>query len=267
MVAFRQYSTALAALLARVVVAESQSCPADIPLSCHNETIVENTCCFIPSGQLLQTQFWDSKPATGPTDSWTIHGLWPDNCDGSYPARCDISRAYTDIEDILSSAGASETLDYMKTFWKDYQGDDETFWQHEWGKHGTCISSLNPECYSGYEPKEEAVDFFKKTVELFKSLPTYEWLAEAGITPLSTKYYSLNKIQGVLSEKHGAKVTLSCKGKSLNEVWYHYNVRGSLQTGKFVPAEPDGTKGKCPSQVLYRPKSGGWRSGIFNKDL
>jgi len=53
-----------------------ESCP-NAQLSCHNKTIVENLCCFnAPGGQLLQTQFWDTQPATGPDDSWTIHGLW-----------------------------------------------------------------------------------------------------------------------------------------------------------------------------------------------
>lgn len=46
-------------------------------LSCQNTTVVTNLCCFnAPGGQLLQTQFWDTDPVTGPTDSWTIHGLW-----------------------------------------------------------------------------------------------------------------------------------------------------------------------------------------------
>lgn len=53
-------------VLATGVVAGPQSCPSDTPLSCHNQTTVENTCCFIPAGQLLQTQFWDTAPATGP---------------------------------------------------------------------------------------------------------------------------------------------------------------------------------------------------------
>jgi ribonuclease T2 len=53
-----------------------ESCPMP-QLSCHNTTAVENLCCFnAPGGQLLQTQFWDTAPATGPEDSWTLHGLW-----------------------------------------------------------------------------------------------------------------------------------------------------------------------------------------------
>ena len=52
------------------------SCP-NPQLSCHNTTAQANTCCFnAPGGQLLQTQFWDSNPATGPADHWTVHGLW-----------------------------------------------------------------------------------------------------------------------------------------------------------------------------------------------
>ena len=45
------------------------------PLSCHSSTAA--SCCYIsPGGLLLQTQFWDTAPATGPVDSWTVHGLW-----------------------------------------------------------------------------------------------------------------------------------------------------------------------------------------------
>lgn len=56
-----------------------QSCSSNVPLSCHNKTTVPDAslCCFnAPGGLLVQTQFWDTDPATGPDDSWTIHGLW-----------------------------------------------------------------------------------------------------------------------------------------------------------------------------------------------
>lgn len=140
--------SALAAF-AGVAAAASATCPAGGPLSCHNTTAVD-TCCFnYPGGHLLQTQFWDTNPATGPSDSWTIHGLWPDHCtidllrtltyranklgDGTYDSTCDSKRQYTNITQILQGFGDTSTLSYMQTYWKDYTGDDESFWEHEWG--------------------------------------------------------------------------------------------------------------------------------------
>lgn len=54
----------------------SASCP-NAQLSCSSGATTTNYCCFnFPGGLLLQTQFWDTNPPTGPSDSWTIHGLW-----------------------------------------------------------------------------------------------------------------------------------------------------------------------------------------------
>ncbi|RWA10200.1 hypothetical protein EKO27_g4911 [Xylaria grammica] len=157
---------------------------------------------MLPGGDVLLTQFWDTAPSTGPSDSWTIHGLWPDNCDGSYEQYCDQNRQYTNISAILQEK-ASCTLKTMQTYWKDYNGEDETFWEHEFGKHGTCMSTLNPECYDNYQPTDEVADFFTRAVSLFKTLPTYDWLAAAGIVPSSTQTYTLAAIQEVLTAHHG----------------------------------------------------------------
>lgn len=55
----------------------SATCSTTGQQSCHNTTVQSNLCCFnAPGGALLQTQFWDTDPVTGPDDSWTIHGLW-----------------------------------------------------------------------------------------------------------------------------------------------------------------------------------------------
>lgn len=67
--------------------------------------------------------------------------LRPDNCDGSYQQFCDSSREYSNITAILQEQGRDDLLSYMKTYWPDYQGDDESFWEHEWNKHGRSNSS------------------------------------------------------------------------------------------------------------------------------
>ncbi|MCJ1304046.1 ribonuclease T2-like [Hypocenomyce scalaris] len=242
------------------VKAVSGGSPASCPnpqLSCHNTTVETNTCCFnAPGGLLLQTQFWDSDPATGPVDHWTVHGLWPDHCDGTFSQYCDESRQYTNITAILQSFGAIDLLAYMDTYWKDQGGADESFWEHEWGKHGTCISTLDPDCYTNYTPQEEVVDFFNKTVQLFQGLDSYSYLAAAGILPSSTQIYTSAEIQAALSAPRGVAVTISCSGNALDEIWYYYNVAGSVQTGQFEPAAPDGPKSTCPATgVQYLPKN------------
>jgi ribonuclease T2 len=145
----------------------------------------------------------------------------------------------------------------MRTYWKDYQGNDGNFWEHEWSKHGTCISTLDMKCYTNYVPQQEVVDFFDTTTEIFKDLPTYETLANANILPLTGKTYTATEIQAPLQAMHGASVILRCKNGALNEVWYHFYVRGSVQTGQFVPAEPNGATSNCPhTGIRYLPKSG-----------
>lgn len=149
------------------------SCPSSGALSCSSSGSA--SCCFnSPGGQLVQTQFWDTNPSTGPSDSWTIHGLWPDNCDGTYQSSCDSSRDYTGISDILQQFGKQDTLNYMNQYWLDEDGDNESFWEHEWSKHGTCINTIDPSCYSNYQTGEECADFFEAAVNLFQTLPTYQ---------------------------------------------------------------------------------------------
>lgn len=63
-------------------------------------------------------------------------------------------------------------------------------------------------------------------------------LANAGIVPSHTETYTLDEIQAALAKAHGAPVTIRCRNRALNEVWYHFNIAGSLQTGTFVPSEP-----------------------------
>ncbi|KAL3453761.1 ribonuclease T2-like protein [Aspergillus insuetus] len=226
-------------------------------VSCRTSYHGQDRCCFnYPGGQMLQTQFWDADPAIGPESSWTIHGLWPDHCNGGFDQFCDSRRRYSNISLILVDAGRRDLLDQMSTYWKDYKGDDPNLWEHEWNKHGTCVSTLETHCYSDYYPQQEVVDYFDKTVELFHDLPTFETLSNAGIVPSYDQTYTRGEIEDALSKTHGATVTVRCRSHRLQEVWYFFNVEGPLQTGRFVPSEPDGQTSNCPSSgIFYQPKT------------
>ncbi|KUJ15842.1 putative ribonuclease T2 [Mollisia scopiformis] len=248
--------TTIFSLLLRLSLAGTpESCPANAAdLSCSGSST--NTCCInSPGGLFQQVQFWDTDPATGPSDSWTIHGLWPNNCDGTYSESCDSSRAYTDITTLLKNAGETSTLSYMQTYWLSDDESDEKFWEHEWSTHGTCISTLEPSCYTDYTTGEEAVDFFVKVVELFQGLPTYTWLANAGITPSDDTTYALSAMESALESAFGAPVILLCQDTNVvYEIYYGYNTDGNLQNGTFIPTSNVGTSTNCPKTVKYPTK-------------
>jgi ribonuclease T2 len=199
-----------------------------------------------------------------------------------------LSRALADS----GSGLATELLDFMHTYWLSYDGDDEHLWSHEWNKHGTCISTLEPDCYSPddddglhrHQRHLDVLDYFIHTTSLFRTLDTYSTLAEAGILPSSTKRYTLRDLEDALSSSpHAQPVTFRCNHRGeLNEIWYHFSVMGSLRHSSyahtagslpsdetagspflnastvhrhFVPAPPDGILSNCPRRgIKYLPK-------------
>ncbi|KAF2972757.1 hypothetical protein GQX73_g782 [Xylaria multiplex] len=204
--------------------------------SAASSSSVSSCCVNKPGGQFLQTQFWDTDPVTGPSNSWTIHGLWPDNCDGTYDQNCDSSRAYTDITTILQNNGKSSLVSYMQNYWQSNSESAEAFWEHEWSTHGTCVSTLETSCYSSYTRGQEAADYFQVVVDLFKTLDTYSALSAAGITPSSTKTYTSAQIQAALLKVTGKAAVISCSSSELYQVYYGFFVDGPLTGADFVPA-------------------------------
>jgi hypothetical protein len=110
-------------------------------------------------------------------DGLTLHR--PDHCAGGFDQFCDSKRKYSNISLILIDSGRGDLLEYMSEYWKDFRGDDANLWEHEWNKHGTCVSTLETNCYEDYLPQQEVVDYFDKTVEIYKELPSHE----VGVAP------------------------------------------------------------------------------------
>lgn len=114
-------------------------------------------------------------------------------------------------------------------------GSDEEFWEHEWATHGTCYSTLEPDCLpSGSKKGAEAVAFFETVVGLFKNLPTYKWLEDAGITP-GDQEYDAEDVIAALEKGYGKTPQVGCTNGALGSLSYYYTLKGSAIDGKFIP--------------------------------
>lgn len=241
---------------------EHQSCPADSPLSCSSGT--SDTCCYEgTNGLFLSTQFWDYNPATGADDQFTLHGLWSDKCSGGYNQNCNPSWNVANASQTLEALGYTDLVAEMSEVWKNQGAADDELWTHEFNKHGTCMSTVNPDCYSSDAEKYQYVgDFFTTAVDLWKELPTYEFLTAAGFSPSSSETHTVAEFQEALSANFGGKeVYLGCdSSNSLQEVWYFFHLQGSVASGTFIPTDSI-TDSTCRDGFTWKPKSGGGGGG------
>ena len=256
-----------------------------------------------PGGHFLQTQFWDASPALGGNETWTIHGLWPDLCTGGFEQFCNNTRNRSpeQITHILSTASSSshgepthpDLLEYITKHWLSLDSRNSNLWSHEWNKHGTCISTIEPKCYerdhsqSLADERDElqnmithdeqdqstvsdldVLDYFTSTVLLYTSLPTFEFFAIHGIVPSHEKTYDLEHLnQAIKDSSHGAEATIKCRNHNeLSEIWYHFNVKAELRNAMdrwhhdladtWKPTGPLGQTSNCPKTgIRYLPKN------------
>ncbi|KAH8700915.1 ribonuclease T2-like protein, partial [Talaromyces proteolyticus] len=221
-----------------------------------------DTCCSETFGGLfLSTQFWntytglESEGQVLPANSWTLHGLWPDFCNGSYTQYCDLNRQYDpapspntttgtangtrvppytgpSIDTFLHPFGKFDLLAWMSKYWINQGAPSKNLWAHEFSKHATCYSTFDTPCFGpDAQPHSDVVNFFETAITYFLRHPTYDWLSAAGITPSNKTAYTLDEIQWTLTQASGAVPYLGCTGPRFNETAAG---KGSQDNGRTV---------------------------------
>ncbi|KAL1924149.1 uncharacterized protein VTP21DRAFT_7184 [Calcarisporiella thermophila] len=205
----------------QISFSSSPACRPDI-MSCSAENV--DTCCSPKYGVVVLALQWLED--AGPKDGFTLHGLWPDKCDGHYPPfqGCDHTRAYNNVEEILRNN--TELYEKMKRYWPSYTGDLNKFWSHEWVKHGTCVTTLEPRCYgSDYQKYQEVQDFFSQALALRDKFDMYATLAKAGIVP--GRRYRAVDMHSAIMDYLDADAELICVRGQLREIRLYFKVRGT----------------------------------------
>eukprot|EP00271_Cylindrocystis_brebissonii_P006809 TRINITY_DN19644_c0_g1_i1.p1 TRINITY_DN19644_c0_g1~~TRINITY_DN19644_c0_g1_i1.p1 ORF type:complete len:436 (-),score=57.94 TRINITY_DN19644_c0_g1_i1:181-1311(-) len=192
---------------------------------------------------------------------WTLHGLWPEFADGTYPSSCNPNDPFR-----LDALDA-DLLQEMGLVWPSFaclgstgMSDDEFFWAHEWEKHGTC---------SGPGGNTQAAYFTTVVRRLRPLVPIYDILAAKKIIPGQS--YTVSALTTALVAGLGfapgsGQVSLNCRKKSamadvkngsvrassaseiLEEVW----VCVSLDF-KIIPCKAGIAKSTCGSGLIEYP--------------
>ncbi|VDM77849.1 unnamed protein product [Strongylus vulgaris] len=133
------------------------------------------------------------------TPDWSIHGLWPNYSNGSYPQFCDgVPRKFDGklIEPIEGN---------LTKMWPNLYPSKtaHSFWKHEWEKHGTCAQSLK-------NLSSEFLYFFR-TMDIDSQFSVGNALRKAGIVPRAEPYL-LEDIQEALRSEltFGKNVQINC---------------------------------------------------------
>ncbi|EMG48250.1 RNY1-A Ribonuclease T2-like 1-A [Candida maltosa Xu316] len=252
----------------------------------------QDLCCFEPDGVFLQAQFWNfntsllSVAVNGTTQeildaetkakvdtnqhdlkrTFTIHGTWSDQLDGGYKQFCNPDLEISDEKDnithiLVDLFGEVELYDLMTKYWINTAAASNvdnsastSLWEHEFNKHATCMQSFNPSCFTGnFSKYENVVNFYKKSIEIWSQLDTYQFLAQDGIYPTLTRKYKLSDVQASLQKAFGAQVYIGCLNNSISEIWYHHLLQGNAMTGTYKPIDTLANTTCKEEEVWYIP--------------
>ncbi|KAF9977846.1 Ribonuclease T2 precursor (RNase T2) [Mortierella antarctica] len=167
-----------------------------------------------------------------------------------------LSAISADVEERLKrySNKTEEFLKQMEDFWSSSKGNNNCFWSHEWNKHGTCISNLDPSCTSNPVKGKDIYSYFSKGLELRAKYDLFKALAEERIFPSQTRRFSTKNIRNAIKAKFDVDPGLYCQNGNLQEVWLYFKVKNGDQ---YVPVQPPthrGLMGNCRKMLSYPPK-------------
>lgn len=174
---------------------------------------------------------------------FTIHGLWPDYNDGTWPACC--AKSDFDVKEITT------LRDALEKYWPSYScsltstcsGKKGLFWAHEWEKHGTCSSPVVKDEYS----------YFLTTLNVYFKYNVTEVLNEAGYVPSNSEKYPMGGIVSAIQNAFHATPELSCSKGAVEELrlclYKDFKPRDCAIGRSSSQSDMISSKNSCPKYV------------------
>ncbi|GLT46097.1 hypothetical protein SLA2020_198800 [Shorea laevis] len=177
------------------------------------------------------------RGSNSPTE-FTIHGLWPDYNDGTWPACCTRSR--------FDEREISTLLDGLEKYWPSLIcsscfGVQIGGCALQWEKHGTCSFPVARDEYS----------YFLTTLNVYFKYNVTKVLNEAGYVPSNTERYPLRGIVSAIENSFQATPEVICSKGAIEEIrlcfYKDFKPRNCLIHG--TEKDTYFSKSSCPNYV------------------
>ncbi|MCD7473524.1 Ribonuclease 2 [Datura stramonium] len=180
---------------------------------------------------------------------FTIHGLWPDYNDGTWPACCSGSK--------FDKKKISALLKPLRKYWPSFScaptstcnHGKGTFWAHEWEKHGTC----------SYPVFLDEYQYFLMTLNVYFQYNVTGVLFEAGYVPSNSEKYPLGGIISAIQNAFHATPELICSGDAVEElrICFYKDLHPRDCASGSIIRSGRVSSGSCPRYVSL-PTDGSW---------
>jgi ribonuclease T2 len=167
---------------------------------------------------LIFVQFWAPNNTKL---NFTIHGLWPEYSNNSYPEYCNKSA-------IFNISQIEYLIPILNVKWPSSNGSNIDFWEHEYLKHATCFPNVTEE------------QFFLDVLHLFDDADSTRTFQEKKIkvNQIYPKNYLDQLFNGTFQCQEG-------KNNSIITLWRCYD----LNLEKVVC--PSWIDGSCSPDVIF----------------
>jgi ribonuclease T2 len=177
---------------------------------------------------------------------WTLHGMWPNNFDGSYPTNCPDSESFNmqRLEPIRKSLTA-----YWPTLFT--SNSLQSFWEHEFEKHGTCAAS---------DPTlSTELAYFNATLTARATFDLSVAFSKAGISPSTDKTYSIDAISQAVQSAYGGVPLVQCSSEGSH---HHHRSGKEALTSIGLCLTPSLTIIDCPSNIIQKEGCHSYDNGV-----
>ncbi|RDY06661.1 Ribonuclease 2, partial [Mucuna pruriens] len=173
------------------------------------------------------------RGSNGPT-VFTIHGLWPDYNDGTWPACC--TKSSFDPKEISTLTNA------LEQYWPSLSCSSPSTCSGGKEKHGTC----------SYPVIRNEYDYFLTTLNVYFKYNVTSVLNDAGYVPSNTEKYPLGGIISAIENAFHASPLIVCSKGSIEELrlcFYKDFKPRDCAVGPDIKIDMVTSKGSCPKYV------------------